>query len=136
IKKELQPYVVDYLHRLFRGTDAYLKIGSVRHRTLLRTHEGQTIGVELAQDVEEISLDKTFESFEETNSYLHSMLAEMGAVGHNGMDVARLFNGDAPRALTLASGGVPRDFLNIFVDAIDMSVRAGKVDRLTPTYIY
>lgn len=136
IKKELQPYVVDYLHRLFRGTDAYLKIGTVRHRTSLRTHEGQTIGVELAQDVEEISLDKTFESFEETNSYLHSMLAEMGAVGHAGMDVASLFNSDAPRALTLASGGVPRDFLNIFVDAIDMSLRAGKTDRLTPTFIY
>lgn len=136
IKKGLQPYVVDFLHRLFRGTDAYLKIGTVRHRTLLRVHEGQTIGVELAQDVEEISLDKTFESFEETNTYLHSMLAEMGAVGHQGMNVAGLFNNDAPRALTLASGGVPRDFLNIFVDAIDMSVRAGKTDRLTPTFIY
>jgi hypothetical protein len=136
IKKELQPYVIDYLHRLFRGTDAYLKIGTVRHRTQLRVHEGQTIGVELAQDVEEISLDKTFESFEETNSYLHSMLSEMGKVGHKGMDMAALFNNDAPRALTLASGGVPRDFLNIFVDAIDMSVSAGKYDRLTPTYIY
>jgi hypothetical protein len=136
IKKDLQPYVVDYLHRLFRGTDAYLKLGTVRHRTQLRVHEGQTIGVELAQDVEEISLDKTFESFEETNSYLHSMLSEMGRIGHNGMDVTALFNNDAPRALTLASGGVPRDFLNIFVDAIDMSIRAGKPDRLTPTYIY
>jgi hypothetical protein len=136
IKKDLQPYVVDYLHRLFRGTDAYLKLGTIRHRTQLRVHEGQTIGVELAQDVEEISLDKTFESFEETNSYLHSMLAEMGRVGHKDMDVAALFNNDAPRALTLASGGVPRDFLNILVDAIDISVRAGKSDRLTPTYIY
>jgi hypothetical protein len=136
IKKDLQPYVVDYLHRLFRGTDAYLKIGTIRHRTQLRVHAGQTIGVELAQDVEEISLDKTFESFEETNSYLHSMLLEMGAVGHKEINVAGLFNNDAPRALTLASGGVPRDFLNIFVDAIDLSVRAGKLDRLTPTFIY
>ncbi len=136
IKKDLQPYVVDYLHRLFRGTDAYLKLGTIRHRTQLRVHEGQTIGVELAQDVEEISLDKTFETFEDTNSYLHSMLSEMGKVGHERMDVAALFNSDAARALTLASGGVPRDFLNIFVDAIDISVRAGRTGRLTPTYIY
>ncbi len=136
IRKDLQPYVVDYLHRLFRGTDAYLKIGTIRHRTQLRVHEGQTIGVELEQDVEGISLDKTFESFEETNTYLHSMLLEMARVGNKNMDVAALFNADAPRALTLASGGVPRDFLNIFVDAVDMSVQAGKTDRLTPTFIY
>ncbi|WP_202842427.1 hypothetical protein [Luteimonas saliphila] len=136
IKKDLQPHVIDYLHRLLRGTDAYLKVGTIRHRTQLRVHEGQTIGVELGQDVEEISLDKTFEDFEGTNSYLHSMLSEMGNAGHVNMDVAGLFNSDAPRALTLASGGVPRDFLNIFVDAIDLSVRAGKRDRLTPTFIY
>jgi len=136
VKKELQPYVVDYLHRIFRGTNAYLKIGTIRHRTQLRVHEGQTIGVELGQDVEEISLDKTFEDFEGTNSYLHSMLSEMGRVGYQNMDVDGLFNTDAARALTLASGGVPRDFLNIFVDAIDLSVRARKLDRLTPTYIY
>jgi hypothetical protein len=31
---------------------------------------------------------------------------------------------------------VPRDFLNKFVDAIDLSIRSGKSDRLTPTFIY
>lgn len=136
IRKDLQPHVVDYLHRLLRGTDAYLKLGTIRHRTLLRTHEGQTVGVELSQDVEEISLDKTFESFEETNAYLHAMLNQMAGVVQDGMNMSALFNADAPRALTLASGGVPRDFLNIFVDAIDMSAQSGKVDRLTPTFIY
>ncbi len=110
IKRGLQPYVIDYLHRLFRGTDAYLKIGTVRHRTQLRVHEDQTIGVELAQDVEEISLDKTFESFEETNSYLHSMLAEMGKVGHKDMIVAGLFNNrkNGARCTYFASFGLWR----------------------------
>lgn len=32
--------------------------------------------------------------------------------------VSTYMNSDAPLALTLASGGVPRDFLNIFVEAI------------------
>ncbi|WP_395684451.1 hypothetical protein [Dokdonella sp.] len=136
IKRDLQPRVIDYLHRLCRGTDAYLKVGTIRHRTSLRIHEGQTIGVEIGQDVEEISLDKTFENFEDTNTYLHAMLGEMAASVDRNVSASDLFNGDATRAITLASGGVPRDFLNILVGAIDMSVRDGRADRLTPTYIY
>lgn len=30
-----QPYLIDYLHRLLRGTECYLKIGTVQHRTKL-----------------------------------------------------------------------------------------------------
>lgn len=134
IGKGMQPNVVDYLHRICRGTNAFLKIATIRHRTTLRTHEGQTIGVELAQDIEEISLDKTFERFESTHQYLHSMLQSLAKEYVS--DTSLLFNPDASRALTLASGGVPRDFLNILVDAIDLSIRSNKKDRLTPTYIY
>ena len=64
------------------------------------------------------------------------MLRQLGMDDSVGIDTSSLFNPDAARALTLSSGGVPRDFLNIFVDAIAASVHAGKVDRLTPTYIY
>lgn len=136
IDRAMQPDVVDYLHRLLRGTDFYLKLATIRHRTTLRRHEGQTIGVELFQDVEEISLDKTFESFQSTDDYLHAMLQSMADKVSPGLVVADIFNPDAPRALTLASGGVPRDFLNIFVDAIDASIQTGKTDRLTPTSVY
>ncbi|WP_149196514.1 hypothetical protein [Luteimonas suaedae] len=136
INREMQPNVIDYLHRLLRGTNYYLKVATIRHRTSLRKHEGQTVGVELFQDVEEISLDKTFEDFEATDTYLHAMLQSMADRVSPGLVVANILNPDAPRALTLASGGVPRDFLNIFVDAIDASIQAGKRDRLTPTYIY
>lgn len=136
VSKDLQPHVVDYVHRLLRGTSYYLKLATIRHRSSLRKHEGQTIGVEIFQDVEEISLDKTFETFEATNAYLHAMLQSMAERVSKNWQVADTFNPDAPRALTLASGGVPRDFLNIFVDAIDASLQAGKSGRLTPTYIY
>lgn len=136
IRRDLQPHVVDYLHRLVRGTDAYLKVATIRHRTSLRVHDGQTIGVEMLQDVEEISLDKTFEDFDATHEYLHSMLQRMAQEFSGEIDVPALFNPDASRALTLASGGVPRDFLNIFVEAIKVSVRMGRADRLTPTAIY
>ena len=35
IKRPDQPDFVDYLHRLLRGTNCYLKLGTVRHRTSL-----------------------------------------------------------------------------------------------------
>lgn len=135
VQKDMQPKVVDYLHRLLRGTDAYLKLATIRHRTILRRHEGQTIGVEISQDIEEISLDKTFEDFDSTHNYLHSMLQQMSNEYSQHAVVSDLFNADAGRALTLASGGVPRDFLNIFDEAIEQSIRAGKRERLTPTFI-
>ena len=136
VKKSVQPDVVDYLHRLLRDTNAYLKIGTIRHRTSLRRHENQTIGVELGQDVEEISLDRTLETFKDTQNYLVSMLDELSkSVGIINAST-ELFNQDAAHALTLASGGVPRDFLNIFADAVDLAISKGKIDRLTPTYIY
>ena len=48
----------------------------------------------------------------------------------------RNFNPEALQALTLTSGGVPRDFLNIFVNAVEASVGEGKTKWLTPKYIY
>ncbi|HYQ57697.1 MAG TPA: hypothetical protein VEP89_10160, partial [Draconibacterium sp.] len=45
-------------------------------------------------------------------------------------------NPDAFHALVLASGGVPRDFLNIFVEAISASVAVKDTRWLTPTYIW
>lgn len=136
VQRNVQPDVVDYLHRLLRDTNAYLKIGTIRHRTSLRRHDGQTIGVELGQDVEELSLDRTLESFKDTQNYLVSMLDELGKTVGVTNASTDLFNQDAAHALTLSSGGVPRDFLNIFSDAVDLSISKGKTDRLTPTYIY
>lgn len=136
VNREIQPNVLDYVHRLLRGTNYYLKLATIRHRTSLRKHDGQTIGIELFQDIEEISLDKTFENFEATNNYLHAMLQSMAERTCPGLVTDSLFNVDGHRALTLASGGVPRDFLNIFVDSVDVSIQAGKLERLTPTYIY
>lgn len=136
VNSSLQPDVIDYLHRLFRDTNLYLKIGTIRHRTKLRRYEDQTIGVELNQDIEEINLDKTLDSLRQTQDYLVAILDEMGrALGISSVS-AELFNVDAAHALTLASGGVPRDFLNLFVEAVSLSIRNGKTDRLTPTYIY
>jgi hypothetical protein len=136
VNKDIQPDVVDYLHKLLRDTNAYLKLGTIRHRTILRRHDGQTIGVELGQDVEEISLDRTLGTFHETQNFLVSMLNELGKQVGISDTCGELFNPEAAHALTLASGGVPRDFLTIFTDAVRLSVAAGKTARLTPTFVW
>jgi len=136
VHPSVQPDVIDYLHRLFRGTAFYLKIGTVRHRTSLSRHGAQTIGVELSQDVEELNLDQTFEDVDGTKAYLAQMLDSLAQkVGIVGL-TSKAFNPDGLLDLTLASGGVPRDYLNIFVEAIKFARGQKRTKWLTPTAIY
>lgn len=133
--RDKQPDIIDYLHRLVRDTGVYLKVGTIRHRTSLIRNDNQTIGVELGQDVEEISLDRTFEDLGATQLFLSSMLqslAERAGVS----EVESCFNPEALQALTLVSGGVPRDFLNIFVNSIEAARAQNRTRWLTPTLIY
>lgn len=136
IPRSRQPDVIDYLHRLVRGTNFYLKIGTVRHRTTIIRNEENTIGVELHQDVEEISLDRTLEDIDTTGEYLCQMLESASC--NAGLDNAinELFNPEAFHALVLASGGVPRDFLNIFVEAVSSSLSDGRDRWITPKYVW
>jgi hypothetical protein len=136
IKPAVQPDVIDYAHRLFRGSDFYLKVGTVRHRTSLARHNGSTVGVELYQDVEELDLDQTFEDVDRTKNYLQRMLDSLAS--RVGLDQfsAYAFNPDGLLQLTLASGGVPRDFFTIFVEAVEISRGQGEPRWLTPKVIY
>ena len=89
----------------------------MRHRTTLLRHNGQSIGVEPTQDVEEINLDRTFEEVDSTEDFLTLMLGSMGKQ----VDIdspTEFLSEDGLLALTLASGGVPRDYLNTLVDGI------------------
>lgn len=135
VPREWQADVIDYLHRLLRDTDVYLKVATIRHRTTLLKHDPQTVGVELAQDVEEITLDRTLEDLEETQEFLNRMLRSMGEKA-GVTDVLRLFNPEALQAITLASGGVPRDFLTIFVHALEAAETEGKSRWITPKHVY
>lgn len=132
-----QPHVIDYMHRLFRNLGAYMKVGTIKHRTKLYSSEQKRIvGVELNQDVEEINLDKTLEDLGTTKSFLSEMLDKIAI--QKGIDSVsvRLFNPEGIESLTLASGGVARDFLNIFVRAIDISLSDNSRRWLTPKYIW
>lgn len=130
----IQPDVVDYLHRLLRGTDLYLKLGTVRYRTILMRHDGQPIGVDPSQDVEEINLDRTFEDVDATMDFLRVMLRSL-AKKQQIEALEEFISEEGLLALTLASGGVPRDYLNTLVDGIEAARAAGQA-RVTPKNVY
>jgi hypothetical protein len=136
ILKERQPDVLDYLHRLVRGTDFYLKVGTVRHRTNLVRNDGQTIGVVLEQDIEQINLDRTLEDLTSPTEFLANVLNSLGRQVGIPDSSSELFNQQAFEKLVIASGGVPRDFLTIFINAIDIAVSSGQIKHLTPTNIW
>jgi hypothetical protein len=130
----IQPDVLDYLHRLLRGTSFYLKLGTVRHRTTLLRGTDQPIGVSPTEDVEELNLDRTFEHFEATKEFLESMLDSMA----NQVDIdstGSFISAEGRLDLTLASGGVPRDYLNIFVEAVQ-NARSVNQKRITRKSVY
>ena len=80
IPRDRQPDVLDYLHRIVRDTDLFLKVATIRHRTSLVRNDPQTIGVEPSQDVEEISLDRTLEDLNATQGFLWQMLASIACI--------------------------------------------------------
>lgn len=136
IDRTVQPDVIDYLHRLTRGVGAYLKVGTVRHRTRLsRYANGQLIGIELGEDMEQIDLDRTFEDITSTRDYLASLLNSLGWQVGAEVACSEYLSDDGLFQLTLASGGVPRDYLNIFVDAVDQARNLG-FTRVTPKAVY
>lgn len=124
--------VIDYLHRLLRDTDLFLKIGTVRHRTRLAKTDGIRYGVQPYQDIDTFNLDQTLEDLERTSSYLEDMLRRLGAeVGLE--DALACLSDEARKELVLLSGGVPRDYLNIFVEGLGRARNVGTRSRITPT---
>jgi Cdc6-like AAA superfamily ATPase len=116
IRRADQADVLDYFHRLFKGTGLWLKIGTIRHRSSWYRHGDPPIGIKLRDDVEEIDLDLSLEKYQTTKSFLLKVAQSIG--DEAGVDVRTLMNDGARDRLTLASGGVARDYLSIMRESI------------------
>jgi hypothetical protein len=132
IDRSIQPDVIDCVHRLLRDTDLYFKIGTIRHRTTLLRTEPVHVGVQPTQDVDSIDLDQTLEDLDRTRGYLEEMLRLMGQQAEM-EDATSLMSDQARRDLVLLSGGVPRDYLSIFVNGTERARNRRDARRVTPT---
>lgn len=128
IARSDQAHVLDYFHRIVKGRSAWLKVGTIRHRTEWYRHGDPPIGIKLGDDCDDIDLDITLEKYELARTFLLQILdqiiAEAGLKDHSEL----LADGGIER-LVLASGGVARDFLTIFRRSIDVARERGSTYR-------
>jgi hypothetical protein len=121
IRKTDQAMVIDYFHRITKGTNTWLKIGTIRHRTKWYVMGNQAIGVKLGDDADEIDLDVTLERYDLTKNFLIKILDQF-CVQYDSK-VSDILSDGARDRLVLASGGVARDFLSITRRSIDVTRR-------------
>jgi hypothetical protein len=124
IKRADQADVIDYFHRIAKGTRLWLKIGTIRHRTEWYRHSDPPIGLKLGDDADEIDLDLTLEKYRITKDFLMSVLRQVGNQVEF-RDFQALLAPTAIDRLVLASGGVARDFLSLFRRSIFVARERG-----------
>jgi hypothetical protein len=112
IRKDNQAQVIDYMHSIGKGHKLWLKVGTIRHRTVWYVHGNPPIGMKLGDDAEEIDLDLTLEKYAITKDFLTKILSNL--MTPVGLKTEDLMTEGAIDRLVLASGGVARDFLSIF----------------------
>jgi hypothetical protein len=128
VRQDDQPRVLDYFHRLAKGNNLWMKVGTIRHRTEWYVHSDPPMGVKLGDDAEEIDLDLTLEKFKLARSFLTQILE--GFFKECGdLSIKDVVVDDAMIRLVLASGGVARDFLGIFRRSIDIARERGPDHR-------
>jgi hypothetical protein len=115
-----QAQVLDYFFRIAKGSNLWLKVGTIRHRSLWYVRGDPSIGMKLGDDADEIDLDATLEKYDLTKNFLFRILTQLCKVTDVKMDDI-LADGGKDR-LVLTSGGVARDFLSIFRRSIDVVV--------------
>lgn len=123
-----QAQVLDYFHRILKGRSAWLKVGSIRHRTNWYHHGNPPTGLKLGDDCDEIDLDITLEKHEGAKRFLlqiiDQIIDEVGLDNHS-----KLLTPGGVDRLVLASGGVARDFLTVFRRAIEVARERGATYR-------
>jgi len=122
-----QPYVIDYFHRIAKGSGLWLKIGTIRHRSKWYIHGDPPIGLKLGDDADSIDLNLTLEKYSLTKEFLSKVLRSFAEDCE--IEISDILNEGAIDRLVLASGGVARDFLAIFRKAVTVARERGDDSR-------
>ena len=114
-----QAQVLDYFHRIAKGSNLWIKVGTIRHRSRWYIFGDPPYGMKLGDDAEEIDLDVTLEKYDLTKRFLLKILENFAK--EVGLSLDDFLTDGARDRLVLASGGVARDFLTIFRRALDVA---------------
>ena len=127
-----QPNVMDYLHRLCKDLPLYFKVATLRHSsTLYADRNGQPIGTQERHDYQPINIDFAFTDFKRTvkqNRQIFEQFAKMAQISKG--ELSQLFKGEGFERLVMAGGGVPRDCLSLFIEALqNVSSGDGRIGK-------
>jgi hypothetical protein len=112
LRADCQPFFVDHFHALFKGVNVWMKIGTLKSRSLWHwRHKGQTFGLEIPNDADELNLDRSFSQFTLTKQFFLSMVESL--TSQCALSVEQVATEAALNRLVQASGGVARDFLSL-----------------------
>lgn len=127
LRRTDQAFVVDYIHRLCKDLPIYFKIATLRHAsTLYADRDGQPIGAQERHDYQPINIDYTFNGFRRTQDQNWEILKQFGAkAGMTTGEIGALFKGEGFSRLVMAGGGVPRDVLSLFLEALSNAQSGG-----------
>lgn len=131
IRKSDQARVIDYFHRVAKGNNLWLKIGTIKHRSQWYQHSDPPIGMKLGDDAKEINLDISLEKFGTLRDFLKKILSNL-MLETPPLTITGLLNPTAIDRLTIASGGVTRDFIGIFSNSISQAKEREKEHHRGP----
>lgn len=128
IRREHQPDVLSYLQQVVKNLNIWLKVGAVEHRLNEFEDGDPPRGLQMTQDAAKVPMDNTLVDFSDTKSFLEAILADI--CDQAGVSLERLLTETARTRLLIASGGVPRDYLNLVLAALGKATkRPGEVNR-------
>ncbi|MFF3712381.1 P-loop NTPase family protein [Streptomyces phaeochromogenes] len=111
-----QPNLLDCVAGMLRDCDGWIKVASIERLT--RPFEPSSrIGIEVPHDASKIDLDVTLEDPGSTQRFLESVLSNYTTTAGLAK-LSSIAQNAALGRLVLASGGVPRDYLNLFASSI------------------
>ncbi|WP_329128659.1 ATP-binding protein [Streptomyces caniferus] len=114
--QDAQPHLLDCVAGMLRDCDGWIKVASIERLT--RPFEPSSrIGIEVPHDASKIDLDVTLEYPGSTQRFLESVLSNYTATAGLAKP-SSIAKSAALGRLVLASGGVPRDYLNLFASSI------------------
>ena len=127
-----QPNVMDYLHRLCKDLPLYFKLATLRHSsTLYADRAGQPVGAQERHDYQPINIDYAFTDFKKTakqNLQIFEQFADKAGILKS--ELSWLFKGEGFERLVMAGGGVPRDCLSLFIEALqNVSSGDGRIGK-------
>jgi len=115
IRKNEQPYFLDFFHRLSKNTPIYLKVATIKYRSRLYLQGESYVGIEIPHDAQVLNLDYSLENFDTLVSFMKDLLNHINEKSGVTIRYTSLITDNAFRFLCLASGGVPRDFFSLLI---------------------